>query len=399
MDFPYPKGEQKMSQFIKIKTFGVIIGFILIMASFVSSAIIEQAKLQANSDEKGKIHMNEKNKVAYGSEMSVQPDLEKFVLNGLDKYQVIEPMFEGIRVILTYRGEKYSPAYIQGIAGSAFRIAGICPCAPTCSSAMEPKDLVKLMGYEVEYIPLNEKGVDPNVKVYDAIAKVKNEIRNNRPALVWHAFTNAEWDVVCGFDEAKKQFIGRGSYVGEKEYATADETRTIKCTDICDPLGVIIVGKKIGELDARKAEISALKEAVRHANTVKAEEPGKWTMLEGIQCYDRWVNDYKNPEKKRQSGDSYCYGVYRSTHRSASEFLKEIAGKYPKATAHLEYASKCFADEANVLDQCADLLWWNAPSDANAERNEKTSKLLAQARDKYAQGIAEIEDAIPLMEQ
>jgi hypothetical protein len=52
-----------------------------------------------------------------------------------------------------------------------------------------------------------------------------------------------------------------------------------------------------------------------------------------------------------------------------------------------------------VLDQCADLLWWNAPSDANAERNEKTSKLLAQARDKYAQGIAEIEDAIPLMEQ
>jgi hypothetical protein len=42
MDFPNTKGEQKMSQFAKMKTFGVIIGFILVMAGFVSSAISDQ---------------------------------------------------------------------------------------------------------------------------------------------------------------------------------------------------------------------------------------------------------------------------------------------------------------------------------------------------------------------
>jgi hypothetical protein len=42
MDFPNTKGEQKMSQFAKMKAFGVIIGFILVMAGFVSSAISDQ---------------------------------------------------------------------------------------------------------------------------------------------------------------------------------------------------------------------------------------------------------------------------------------------------------------------------------------------------------------------
>ena len=48
----------------------------------------------------------------------------------------MDPLFEGIRVVLSYRGEAYSPAYLQGISGAAFRIAGICPCAPTSSFAM-----------------------------------------------------------------------------------------------------------------------------------------------------------------------------------------------------------------------------------------------------------------------
>ena len=42
----------------------------------------------------------DKIKLAYKSEMPDQPDSgKKAVLDGLDKYQVIEPMFEGIRVI------------------------------------------------------------------------------------------------------------------------------------------------------------------------------------------------------------------------------------------------------------------------------------------------------------
>ena len=75
-------------------------------------------------------------------------------IEGLDRYRVVEPMFEGLRVILSYRGEPYSPAYIQGISGAAFRVSGICPCAPTCGIAMQPQDLALLLGYQVEYLPL-----------------------------------------------------------------------------------------------------------------------------------------------------------------------------------------------------------------------------------------------------
>jgi hypothetical protein len=49
------------------------------------------------------------------------------ILQGVDRYQVVEPVFEGVRVILSYRGEPYSPAYIQGLAGTAFAVGGICP--------------------------------------------------------------------------------------------------------------------------------------------------------------------------------------------------------------------------------------------------------------------------------
>ena len=49
------------------------------------------------------------------------------ILEGIDRYRVVEPLFEGIRVILSYRGETYTPDYIQGISGAAFRVAGICP--------------------------------------------------------------------------------------------------------------------------------------------------------------------------------------------------------------------------------------------------------------------------------
>ena len=63
---------------------------------------------------------------------------DRVVIQGVDRYRVVEPLFESVRVTLAQRGEAYSSGYIQGIAGSAFRIAGICPCAPTVSRAMEP---------------------------------------------------------------------------------------------------------------------------------------------------------------------------------------------------------------------------------------------------------------------
>lgn len=52
------------------------------------------------------------------------------IIPNVDRYRVWDPLFEGLRVILSHHGESYSPAYVQGLSGAAFRIGGICPCAP-----------------------------------------------------------------------------------------------------------------------------------------------------------------------------------------------------------------------------------------------------------------------------
>ena len=38
---------------------------------------------------------------------------KEVIIDGVDRYRVIEPMVEGVRIILSHRGERYSPAYQQ----------------------------------------------------------------------------------------------------------------------------------------------------------------------------------------------------------------------------------------------------------------------------------------------
>ena len=315
---------------------------------------------------------------------------ERVVLEGVDRYRVTEALFEGVRVILSYRGESYSPAYIQGISGDAFRIGGICPCAPTCTAAMDTRTLLGLLGYEVEALPLDAEGIDLQAEGARVVSRVKDEIRAGRPALVWHAFTNAEWDVVAGYDDVAQQFFGRGSYAGLDGYAIADQMRMVKAVEICPAFGAILIGEKTAAFDARATEMAALEEAVKHAHAHKAypAPSGEWVFLEGLQCYDRWVDDLKaDPRSAASIGSRYCYGVYRSTHRAAAGFLKELAAKHSDARAALSRAAGDFAAEADALDACASYLSWEAPDTLDAEAAAEAHRLLSRARDAYARGI------------
>lgn len=322
------------------------------------------------------------------------------ILGGVGPYKICEPLFEGIRVIMSYRGERYSPEYIQGISGAAFRIGGICPCAPTCGNPMTPQELIGLLGYEYEEYSLSGEGIDPNKKIAGMVERVKAEIRNNRPVLVWHAFTNAEWDVVCGYDDAGRAFLGRGSYAGLGDLARADETRAKDAVEICPAFGAIIIKDKIGSPNEGILEKAALKQAVSHAGSqMNAERlgTGEWVFLEGLACYRRWVEDYRNPSKTKDIGDSYCIEIYRSTHRAASKFLSELAQKYPGSAHYLTEASTNFAAEADLLDACAPLLGWGAPTGPDADRNVQVSGLLDKAQNYYSKGISAIETALQHM--
>jgi hypothetical protein len=358
-------------------------------------------------------------------------DQARIVLEGVDRYQIIEPVFECVRVVLSYLGETYSPAYIQGISGAAFRIAGICPCAPTCSTAMWTDALVDLLGFEIQHHKLTDSVPDfdwdqlqPLAQLYEAngnvlppaesleqaeqrtmcaqvnaiIEAVKSEIRAGRPAIVWHAFTFAEFDVVAGFDESIGSFYGRGSYAGAEDgYAEAPCGRMVTAAYVGGQPSAITVGERVRPFDARSAEVSTLQEAVRHArsqnnaDTIGGEQ---WAMLDGLLCYDRWIDDWRCPERKRTSGDSYCLGVYRSTRRAAAGFLREIAPRYPEVQSQFGRAAEGFSAEADALDAAVPLLWWEAPEGPDPERNAQLVPLLSQARDGYARAIDEIESAL-----
>lgn len=326
----------------------------------------------------------------------------RMIIENVDRYRVMEPCCEGVRVVLKALGDEYSPAYLQGVSGAAFRISGICPCAPTCAtSGMDAKGLLKLLGYSYTECYLGDSADDPQLKPNMAalIPKIKASVRAGRPVLVWHAFTNAEWDVVAGFDDAKGVFLGRGSYAGLDGYAQARQDRAQSAIEICPALGALFVGEKTGKYNSRAAEIAALKEAVRHAHDrTGADKLGgeKWVMLEGLMAYNRWADKFKDPAARRDSGDSYCYDVYRSTHRAAGRFLREIAPHFPQAAEALTDAARDFTAEAAALDQAESLLAWNAP-EQDAERNAKLWPLLTRARNYYAAGIAHIERALPLL--
>jgi hypothetical protein len=119
------------------------------------------------------------------------------------------------------------------------------------------------------------------------------------------------------------------------------------------------------------------------------------SFLDGLLCYERWAREFRsNPEKKREAGDAYCYGIYRSTHRAASDFLKELTPRYPSADSHLLAAARHFSEEADTLDSGERLLWWNSPEGPDAARNAEAADLLESACSSYRRGIEEIEQAL-----
>lgn len=334
----------------------------------------------------------------------------RVVLEGVDHYRVVEPMFESVRVVLGYRGEPYSPAYTQGISGQAFRIAGPCPCAPTCDNAMGLPDLLQTLGYTSEWVQLFGDGVDPKERWPGLVDRIKRELRNNRPVIVWNAFTTAEFDVVCGFDESSKEFFGRGSYrsMQTDEYVHAGWNRAGTPNDVAPLIGVIFVGDKTGELDAYAAETAALREAVAHAHKLVA----KGNLRVGLDCYDHWIAAYRNRgsllKAKTRDGkdlgwvtaqtpdDYYPLEILPSTRQAASDFMAELAAKYPAAKIHLALAGSDFALESAALESCRQALSERG-QDLSDEQCAQAAGYLSQARALYSLAIDEIERALPLM--
>ena len=307
------------------------------------------------------------------------------VLLNVDKYRYYDPLFEGVRIILSYIGEKYTPEYVLGISGSAFKIAGGCPSRPTCVCDFWPADFFQYLGYEVtEYPCFDENENDITDKMIDA---VKRQIDSGKPALVWHAFTNEEWDVVCGYDDDLKQFLGRGTLKGNDDYAREPWDRA-KTSGIM-AFGAITVDRKTSELNQREAEIQSLIKAVQHARTETDDG------IEGIQFYKKWGALYSAKGAERDLADAYCYDTYSSVRKAAIIYLRDISYHYDTAAMEcLQKAAACFEREAALLASAKPYLSWESPWGVDEERSKKLAPILAEAAGHYEEGIGYIETAL-----
>jgi hypothetical protein len=227
------------------------------------------------------------------------------------------------------------------------------------------------------------------------------ELAAGRPFLLWNAFTMAEWDVVAGHEGTK--FLGRGSYVGLDGYAEGDVTCAIEGT-AAPALGALFLRKRSTPDAAalRAAEVASLREAVRHAHDASQGDINSedWFMRQGLAAYDRWVSAFglkPRPTVPPLMGDHYCVSVYRTTHRAAAGYLREIAPRHAGAAPHLLAAADHFAAEADALAVAQPLICAASGASGSVEDGRAIADALRPARDAYAAAIVEIEAALPAL--
>jgi len=317
------------------------------------------------------------------------------VLLNIDKFRYTEPLYEAARIVLNNMGADYTPEYILGISGAAFIISGGCPSRPTCANDLWTTDFIKLLGYEIETYPCFD--ADGN-DVTDAMIKaVKKHIDDGRPALVFHAFSSAEFDVVCGYDEQAKHFIGRGSVRGnEGEYAREPWDRAKTC-DMCPAFGAVLIKGKIAEFDNKQAEINSLIRAVQHGRQkLAADAPPHET--NGIEFYYKWAGEYASEGKERGVADAYCYDVYSSTRRAGVIYLRNLADNYGNSNTEirdkLHYAAASFEKEAAELEKAYPYLSWSSPWGIDEDRSKALAPILNAAAGHYEKAIGYLEQAL-----
>lgn len=310
----------------------------------------------------------------------------------IDSYRYCEPLFEGARILISHHGASYSPEYIQGISGAAFKIAIGCPSRPTCVCDMWTPDLFRLLGFEIRELPYRD--ADENDIFQTALPEIKAELDRGNPVLVWNAVTNYEWDVVCGYDEESRQFIGRGSYRNGDEYAREPWERS-NAAEGAPVFGALYPVRRVNGLDERAAEVRSLENAVKHAHA-----PQDLEYPEGMNAYHKWAEKYRTGSGDRAADDAYCHSVYSSVRRAAAAYLREIAYKYQdNVVGCLQKAADCFEKEAQALEEAAPLIDWNSPWGVDAGRSAKLAPLLEKAGACYEIGIRHIEEALLDLQQ
>ena len=110
----------------------------------------------------------------------------------VDRFRACEPNLEGVRIILSFVGEQYSPAHIQGSLRVALRFAGPRPYAPNGSTQMSTTDVIRRLGCEYTECLLGRSGdvEDAKENMVALIPQIEDSVRAGWPVLLWPALAD-----------------------------------------------------------------------------------------------------------------------------------------------------------------------------------------------------------------
>ena len=327
-------------------------------------------------------------------------------MENVDCFRIGDPFYEAVRVVLAHRGEQFYPDYVQGIAGASFLMSEPPPSAPVYRGGRSTADLLRLFGYEVEELGFEGMPLDQIRRAVPGfVARIREELSQGRPVIVWHAFSDGGFDVVCGYEEASAEFLGYGSTCGDESGpARAPEDRFAACFGRSPVFGAILVGEKTGEFSARQAEIASLCEAVRIAHSVPdrfledADCVPPLRSRRGFACYDAWIRRFTLGPKPPELDLGACrhlFAMYGMARQTAGPFLRRLAFKFPVAGKDLREAATCFEGEAVFLSRLAEEVFAAGSAGRESpESSREAGRLFSAAAKTYSVAIDHLEEAL-----
>jgi hypothetical protein len=251
-----------------------------------------------------------------------------------------------VKICLAHMGERFSKIYLAGTSGAAFYIG------------WRADSLWSGMGGSIYAFP--EEREPGLVNLSGAVGRTLEVVRKSAPHRLWEAAVESidggrpvpcvewepvahrgHWAILAGYDEAKKEFLGR-SYEGMPQ----TEYTRLRPEDLHY---IIAIGEKCGKrLSPREAALGALRCAIQMSKSgIRAgEESGAY----GLVAYDRESRMILEDMKPTMDGYGLCehflfwsLEVLYDCRCYALEYLKEAVQEFsPKNREHVQAAIRCY---------------------------------------------------------
>lgn len=240
----------------------------------------------------------------------------------------------------------------------------------------------------------------------DDLARIMASIDRGIPIIAFGVVGPSDCSIITGYDDGGEVLLGWSTYqdIPHDHNIPHDPTGYFRKPNWHENTrGFILIGSKVERPPLRQIYIDALKWAVKVVRTPKVIDRDT-----GLEAYKIWANEMTQ-EKYFPVGDmQVIFQRYLSTlcnlmmiddHRSAVEFLRQVAEDERDLAPDLLAAADCYDEACKLKDDLNDLVRGDFSEEAqkrlaDPEIRNKYARIILQIRDKEEEAISHIEHAL-----